>query len=129
MKSIGEASRLSGITIETIRYYEREGIIPRTSRTESGRRVFEVQAIAQLKFIRRCRDLGFSLADIKALSSLRLNEEAICSEAQAIGECHLEQVRTKIRDLEALETALAQLLTHCREGRPNCAMLDKLFED
>lgn len=96
---------------------------------QSGRRVFEVQAIAQLKFIRRCRDLGFSLTDIKALSSLRLTEEATCSEAQAIGECHLKKVRTKIRDLEALETALAQLLTHCREGRPNCAMLDKLFED
>ena len=129
MIAIGEASRLSGVSIETIRYYEREGIIPRTPRTESGRRVFEVQAIAQLKFIRRCRDLGFSLADIKALSSLRLNEEATCSEAQAIGECHLETVKTKIRDLEALETALAQLLTHCRDGRANCAMLDKLFED
>lgn len=129
MKSIGEASKLSGITIETIRYYEREGIIPRTPRTESGRRVYETQAIAQLKFIRRCRDLGFSLADIKALSSLRLNEEATCSEVQAIGECHLETVRTKIRDLKALETALAQLLTHCREGRTNCAMLDKLFEE
>jgi len=127
VKSIGEASRLSGVTVETIRYYERENIIARTMRSESGRRLFASEDIVQLRFIRRARDLGFSLADIKALSGL--GADAACSDAQEIGERHLEKVRAKIRDLKQLESALSQLVKTCRSGNPSCAMLDKLFED
>lgn len=127
MRSIGEASKLSGIRIETIRYYEREGVIGQAMRSESGRRLFGSDDIAQLRFIRRSRDLGFSLADIKALSSLGANQETACSDAQEIGGRHLENVRAKIRDLKKLETALAQLVKNCKAGDPSCAMLDELF--
>jgi len=128
VKSIGEASKLSGIKIETIRYYEREGVIARTIRSGSGRRLFGSEDIAQLRFIRRSRDLGFSLADIKALSSLGVKEENACSDAQEIGGRHLENVRSKIRDLKELEAALAQLVSSCKAGDPSCAMLDELFQ-
>ena len=129
MKSIGEASRLTGVTVETIRYYERESIIAATARSHSGRRLFAPEDIAQLRFIRRARDLGFPLADIKALSGLRVDAEAACGEAQEIGERHLETVRAKIHDLKQLESALSQLVKSCRAGNPSCAMLDQLFDD
>ena len=129
MRSIGEASKLSGIGIETIRYYEREGVIGRTRRSESGRRLFGPDDISQLRFIRRSRDLGFSLADIKALSRLGGDGGNACSEAQEIGGRHLENVRAKLDDLKKLEAALVQLVENCKAGDPSCAMLDKLFDD
>ena len=129
MKSIGEASKLSGINIETIRYYEREGIVARPLRSDSGRRLYKANDIAQLRFIRRSRDLGFSLADVRVLADLRQRENATCSEAQVIGEKHLEQVRAKIADLRDLETALVKLIGRCKSGDPRCGMLGELFSD
>ncbi len=70
MVAIGEASRLSGVSIETIRYYEREGIISKAGRTASGRRTYSKAEISELRFIKRCRDLGFSIHDAVALRRL-----------------------------------------------------------
>jgi MerR family mercuric resistance operon transcriptional regulator len=125
--AIGEASRQSGVPIETIRYYEREGIVGEAGRTASGRRVYSDDAIAELRFIRRCRDLGFSVRNAMALRDLRLVPSEACGTVEALGAEHLENVRGKIEELRQLEAALAELVTNCGDGQPACPMLDALM--
>lgn len=126
---IGEAAKRSGVSIETIRYYEREGIVPKAERSPNGRRRYGREAIAHLRFVKRCRDLGFSISGVKALLSLASEEGANCSKVKCIGENHLGAVRDKIADLKRLETALVELLSHCEAGSPDCLMLKGLFAD
>ena len=129
MYSIGIAARRSGVGIEAIRYYEREGIVPLAARSANGRRAYDDAAIARLRFVRRCRDLGFSIQQIKALLSLSLADAKCCDDASQIGSLHLDEVREKIADLKRLETALAELLANCAVGRADCPMLLQLFDD
>jgi MerR family mercuric resistance operon transcriptional regulator len=126
---IGKASRLSGVSIETIRYYEREGITPKPDRSAAGRRVYEAQTVARLRFVKRCRDLGFSIPDIRILLKLSYSDDETCEEAGIIGANNLSLVRQKITDLKHMETALMQLVSSCRQGRKECPMLLKLFAD
>jgi len=126
---IGEAARRSGVTIETIRYYERKGIVPVAERSANGRRRYDVAAIARLRFVKRCRDLGFSISEVKVLLSLASDESSNCAKVKRIGEEHLDDVHGKIADLRRLETALVELLSHCEAGRTDCPMLKELFAD
>ncbi|MEM5503160.1 MerR family transcriptional regulator [Ahrensia kielensis] len=126
---IGKASQLSGVGIETIRYYEREGITPKPDRTAAGRRDYDTQSIARLRFVKRCRELGFSIADIKILLNLSHSDSKTCEEAGAIGVSNLELVRSKIADLKRMETALTELVASCHKGQQDCPMLQELFSD
>lgn len=126
MVAIGEASRLSGVAIETIRYYEREGIISTANRTESGRRCYSAAQISELRFIRRCRDLGFSIQDAVALRTLADEPEGACETVKQVGRQHLADVRAKISDLRRLERALAELVANCARGQRDCPMLAAL---
>ncbi|MDH3669089.1 MAG: helix-turn-helix domain-containing protein [Paracoccaceae bacterium] len=127
--TIGEASKRSGVIVETIRYYEREGVVPAAARTASGRRVYSRRDVAHLRFVKRCRALGFSLNDIKALLGLALDDAPHCAEARAIGENNLELVRAKIADLNSLETTIEALVAHCTDGQAECPMLDDLLSE
>ena len=127
MHSIGTAAKRSGVTIETIRYYEREGVVPEAERSASGRRMYREDGIARLRFVKRCRDLGFPIADIKSLLALSDGSETSCEDAQAIGEGNLALVREKIADLGRMEAALVHLVGLCRRGRSECPMLKELF--
>ena len=127
MHPIGAAARLSGVNIETIRYYEREGIVPRAARTPAGRRIYDSDDIARLRFIRRCRDLGFSVPDIRTLLELSAGSEAPCADVKALGEQHLRGVRRKLDDLGKLERALAELVKQCDAGQTDCPMLARLL--
>lgn len=129
MHAIGDAARKSGVNIETIRYYEREGVVPPAGRSTSGRRLYGSDDISRLRFVKRCRDLGFSLADIKSLLSLSVGTQSTCDEARTIGEGNLALVRNKIADLCRMETALEELVRHCKSGRLDCPMLAELFAD
>ena len=126
---IGEAAKRSGVAVETIRYYEREGIVPVAERSANGRRRYDANAVARLRFVRRCRDLGFSISEVRALILLASDEPADCAKAQRIGEDHLGDVRSKIADLKRLESALVELLSHCEAGSADCPMLKELFAD
>jgi len=126
---IGKASELSGVGIETIRYYERESITPKPDRTAAGRRVYDSETIARLRFVKRCRELGFSIADIKELLNLSHSKDGTCEEAGAIGANNLELVRNKVSDLKRMEGALKELVSSCRKGRKECPMLQELFAD
>ena len=129
MHAIGVAANRSGVGIETIRYYEREGVVPTAARASNGRRLYDDGSIARLRFVRRCRDLGFSLKEVKALLSLSLSTTTNCGDASTIGKRHLDEVRAKIADLERLEAALIELLARCADGQSHCPMLLRLFED
>ncbi|MGI9328768.1 MAG: MerR family transcriptional regulator [Pseudomonadales bacterium] len=129
MFPIGVAAKKSGVGIEAIRYYEREGVVPVAARASNGRRLYDDAAIARLRFVRRCRDLGFSIDQVKALQSLSLSEANNCGDASTIGLLHLEEVRGKVADLQMLEAALVELLANCAEGQAHCPMLLRLFDD
>lgn len=127
MIAIGEASRLSGVSIETIRYYEREGIISKAGRTASGRRAYSDAEISELRFIKRCRDLGFSIPDVVALRDLADVPNNSCETVGGLGRKHLAEVRTKLKELRQLEKALAELVSNCANGKSDCPMLNALW--
>jgi MerR family mercuric resistance operon transcriptional regulator len=124
---IGELSRLSSVNIETIRYYERVKMLPPPLRTASGRRVYEVTDLRILVFIRRSRELGFSLDEIRALLRLGGPEKASCREVRAIAAHHLEDIRAKLADLKKLERLLSKTVARCSgKTAPDCPVLDIL---
>jgi MerR family transcriptional regulator, mercuric resistance operon regulatory protein len=125
--AIGELSRLTGVNIETIRYYERIKMLPAPARTASGRRVYGATDIRILAFVRRARELGFSLDEIRALIRLGGPEKASCREVREIATHHLEGIRAKLGDLQKLERLLAKTVARC-SGRtaPDCPVLDIL---
>lgn len=125
--SIGELSRLSGVNIETIRYYERINMLPPPPRTRSGRRVYGLIEARILAFIRRSRELGFTLTEIRTMLALGGPGRAPCSDVQRIASAHLANVRTKLADLIKLEAILAETVARCSDGAtPDCPVLDIL---
>lgn len=123
MASIGAAARQSGLSVETIRYYERARVVPPPQRSESGRRDYDDSDIARLRLIRRCRDLGFSLPDARALLALSEADDAPCAKVKAIAKSHLAEVHDKLAALRQLEAALSELISECAVGNTNCQAL------
>lgn len=125
--SIGELSRLSGVNIETIRYYERIGMLSAPPRTEGGHRVYGSLHARTLTFVRRSRELGFTLEEIRALRDLGGPAKASCGEVREIASRHLQDIRAKVRDLKKLERLLAQTIERCEGGTaPDCPVLEIL---
>lgn len=124
---IGELSHLSGVHIETIRYYEKIGMLPAPPRTKSGRRVYGPSETRTLAFIRRGRELGFTLDQIRALLNLSGPGKASCAEVQEIANHHIADIRAKINDLAKLERLLRKTVAQCSGGKaPDCPVLDIL---
>lgn len=126
MIAIGQAAEQSGVAVETIRYYERAGIVPPPARAANGRRLYSEADVGRLRFIRRCRDLGFSMADARTLLDLADGNGGHCDEVQALSSDHLAAVRARIDRLRRLEAALEELRSNCRSGSPHCPMLEAL---
>ena len=125
--SIGELSKCSGVNIETIRYYERIKMLPPPPRTANGRRVYGATEKRTLAFIRRSRDLGFTLEEVRALMAIGGSERASCADVHKIASAHLANVRSKLSDLARLESILAETVAQCSEGAsPDCPVLDFL---
>jgi len=114
--TIGEVSRRTGVRIETIRYYERAGVVPRASRSENRQRVYGEIEIQRIAFVRRARELGFSLEEIVELAQLAEWDAAACEAVQQITFRHIEDIRGKIRDLRRMAKALSDLLEQCSQG-------------
>ena len=129
MKLIGEVSRLCGVGVETIRYYEREGIVPKPDRLSNGRRAYDSCDIARLRFVKKCRDLGFPMTDVRSLQDLAFSGGSDCQAASEIGRQNLEAVRSKIRQLAKLEQALSELIVECDSNPDQCPMLNQLLLD
>jgi MerR family transcriptional regulator, mercuric resistance operon regulatory protein len=126
--SIGELSRRAAVNIETIRYYERIELLPAPPRTASGRRVYGPAETRTLVFIRRSRELGFTLNEIRALLALSAkNGQGTCAEVRELAAGHLGEVRAKIADLRAMERVLADAVRRCDAGEaPGCPLIETL---
>lgn len=119
---IGELSRRTGCNIETIRYYEHIGLIPEPSRR--GRyRNYGTEDVGRLGFVRRARELGFTLDEVRALLHLATGGQASCAEARNLAAAHLEDVRTRIADLRRMERVLAETVRACDVGDDSCCPL------
>jgi MerR family transcriptional regulator, mercuric resistance operon regulatory protein len=124
---IGELFRLTGVNIETIRYYEKIKMLPAPLRTEGGHRIYGPKEAGILAFIRRGRELGFTLDEIRALLNLGGPGKASCGQVRDIAAHHLEHIRTKIADLVKLEKLLAKTIAKCSgDTVPECPVIDIL---
>ncbi len=129
MVTIGTLSKQTGCNIETIRYYERIGILSKPPRTEGGHRLYEREQIKRLMFVRRSRELGFSLEEIRTLLRLVDGKRYTCEEVKAVTDRHVEDVRKKISDLRRLQKTLRDISSQCDGGLvPDCPIIDTLFE-
>lgn len=126
--TIGEIARRAEVGIETIRYYERQGLLLEAGRKSSGYRQFDEGAVRRLRFIRRAKQLGFTLKEIKGLLGLRVDATATRSDVRRQAEAKIEDIIAKIRDLERMKLALQQLMQTCHgDGEAaNCPILEAL---
>ena len=126
--AIGEMSRRTRVNIETIRYYERISLMPAPDRTEGGNRQYNHDQFKRLAFIKRGRDLGFSIKEIRALLEMADGQTSTCDEVRNLTQGHLENVQAKIADLLKLETALQGMIAECSKGDvPKCPIIDTLL--
>jgi MerR family mercuric resistance operon transcriptional regulator len=123
----GELARATGCNIETIRYYEKTGMLPDPPRTGAGYRVYSADHVARLRFILRARELGFSMEDIRGLLGLEDDTAPTCADVKERTERHLADVRARIEDLRRIETVLSATAARC-SGRevPDCPILASL---
>jgi len=126
--SIGTLAREAGVGIEAIRFYEREGLLPEPPRKPSGYRQYSGDAVERLRFIRRAKELGFSLQEIKELFSLRVAPGTTCQEVKQRAEAKVSDIEERIRSLQKMKRALARLAAACRGRGPvsECPILDAL---
>ena len=126
--TIGRIAKQAGIHIETARYYERRGLMPSPPRTESGYRLYDEQSVARLRFIKQAQALGFTLEEIGELLALRVDAETSCDEVRRRAERKTVAVAEKIRSLQAIQGALAELIAACALGGPEgeCPFLASL---
>jgi len=126
--TIGKLSEKTGVNIETIRYYEKIRLIPKPARSEGGNRLYNVEQLKRLAFIKRCRELGFPLDTIRGFLKLVDEKNFTCAEIADISQHHLEDIRAKIRDLKKIESHMKDMLSQCNKNNmPDCAFIDILF--
>lgn len=125
--NISRAAELSGISAKMIRHHESAGLIPAAGRNESGYRVYTMDDVHRLAFIRRARAVGFGTPDIRQLLSLWQNRQRPARDVKRLAVGHLQQLQARIADLEAIADTLSHLISHCHgDGRPDCPILDSL---
>jgi MerR family mercuric resistance operon transcriptional regulator len=130
--AIGELSRRTECNIETIRYYERIGLLPLAHRPGGRFRRYDADDIARLRFIRRARQLGFTLDEVRAFMRLAGTEngDGMCAEARRLAAAHVADIRAKITDLQAMERVLSEAICECEAGQqPRCPLIEVLSRD
>jgi len=127
MLNIGQAAAASGVSAKMIRHYEDGGLIGKAARTRAGYRVYRDADIHTLRFIRRARDLGFSIREIQALLGLWRNRRRASADVKRLAMQHVRDLDARIAEMQAMRRSLANLAEHCHgDGRPDCPILDDL---
>ena len=127
LMNIGEAAQASGVSAKMIRHYEENGFVPRAGRTVAGYRIYRESDVHRLRFIRRARDLGFSMKEIKELLGLWNNRRRASADVKKLAEKHAKELDQKIVELQAMKRTLTDLSRHCHgDGRPECPILEDL---
>lgn len=125
----GEVAKRAGVNVETLRFYERKGLLPVPPRRESGYREYPEESVQRIRFIKRAQELGFSLGEIQELLALRVQRGTTCAEVKERAELKVQDVRQKIADLKAIERALNTLAVTCSGRGPitsGCPILENL---
>lgn len=126
--TIGQLAERAGVNIQTVRYYERRGLLARPPRTRSGYRQYPSDTVDRLRFIKRAKDLGFSLVEITELLALRVQQASACAPVEAKAREKIAVVERKIRELEGMKHTLERLAAACerREPTSECPILEAL---
>lgn len=125
----GQLAHRTGVHLETIRYFERIGILPAPPRTEGGHRIYDESHVRTLAFVRRARGLGFTPKEVRTILELGGPGMAPCAEVREIAAHHLRRVQAKIADLAEIERLLADTIEHCSgKPEPECAVIE-MIED
>ncbi len=128
--AIGRLSQRTGTKVETIRYYERVGLLRPAARSAGGYRLYGVEHLKRLTFIRRARGLGFSIDEVRTLLKLADERKRPCAEVRVVAEAHLEDVRTKVADLRAMERVLNDTVARCAKGTgSHCPVIEALYRE
>lgn len=127
--SRGQLAKASGVNAETIRYYETAGLLADPPRSAGGHRIYDDSHVKRLAFIRRCRELGFNVSQVRDLLSLVDGETVTCNEVMTRTQAHLVEIRSKIQDLENMQQALTDMVRHCSgQDVPDCPIIDRLWD-
>jgi MerR family copper efflux transcriptional regulator len=125
--NIGLAAKASGVSAKMIRHYESVTLLPPAARTDAGYRQYDEQDVHTLRFIRRSRDLGFSIEEIRGLLSLWQDQQRSSRQVKALAQGHIEDLDRKVRELMAMKAALEKLVDCCHgDERPGCPILEEL---
>jgi MerR family mercuric resistance operon transcriptional regulator len=128
--TIGVLARRTGCNIETIRYYEKAGMIPHPARSEGGHRLYGIGHLKRLAFVMKARLLGFTLAEVKALLRLVDEQDRPCAEAKELAASHLRDVRAKLANLRAMEAVLKEMVVSCDKGQSgDCPLIERMFNE
>lgn len=129
--SIGAVARQAGVNVETIRYYERRGLLAQPRKPRSGYREYPLESVRRVQFIKRAQKLGFTLSEIKELLALRAAPRAQCADVLRQAEAKTRGIEEKIRGLEAMRKALAKLMAECSGRGPasECPILESLEDE
>ncbi len=131
MLNIGDVARQGGVTVETLRYYEREGLVKAAGRGSNGYRRFAAEAVRRVHFIKRAQEVGFTLKDIKELLSLKADPGASCGDVRARAEGKISEMEEKIAMLQRMKAVLADWAAACPDAGPvdQCPILDALDQE
>jgi Hg(II)-responsive transcriptional regulator len=129
--TVGTAARRAGVKIDTIRYYERRALLPKSPRTEAGYRTLTDETVQRLRFIKHAQALGFTLNEIKQLLALRLAPGKTCADVRSRAEAKTAAIERKIRSLQVMKRALQQLVSACESNGPvsECSFLENLNKE
>jgi MerR family transcriptional regulator, copper efflux regulator len=128
--NIGQAAAQSGVSAKMVRHYESLGLLPRVARTDAGYRQYGDNEVHTLRFIRRARDLGFSMAEIGDLLKLWQNRRRASADVRRIAQRHVADLERRIAEMDSMKRTLQHLIHGCHgDGRPDCPILDELAQD
>ena len=129
--TVGIAAKRAGVKIDTIRYYERRALLPRSPRTEAGYRTLTEETVQRLRLIKHAQALGFTLNEIKQLLELRLTPGKTCADVRSRAEAKIADIERKIRSLQVMKRALQQLVSACKSDGPasKCSFLENLNKE
>ncbi len=127
--AVGQLAQKAGVNIETVRFYEKRGLLPKPVRTKTGYRQYKNNDIARIRFIKRAKELGFTLVEIAELLSLKIDSETTCGDVKKIAVNKLLDAKTKIEDLQRIKKVLEELVTVCNKDNSTtneCPILEAL---
>jgi len=128
---IGQIAKETGLNVQSIRFYEREGLLPSVDRSTSGYRIYQKDSIQRIQFIKHAQEVGFSLKEISELLSLKVNPDGSCHMVQQIAAEKLKQLEERLESIERMKLTLSSMMEMCDEGLPAraCPILEALDND